>query len=222
MLEKIPRGAKVLVVAGGDGAWRRDLETRGGEEGAARVRSWDLRTSLSETDAKVWAASSAMSRASGGRVLWVVFFNDGSIGGDDESCGFADWSFEVIKIASFLLSHGAQFVYTADDAYNPSMDPSHPGLVFPLPGPGMFAAMMRKLMFPHAKDRVACAGKGGNQGGRCVHGRQGRQPSRLATEESVRGCTCGGVPFPKRLVGTASRHAVILHTWTLLPPSSLA
>jgi hypothetical protein len=29
----------------------------------------------------------------------------------------------------------------------------------------MFAAMMRKLMYPAGRDAVACAGKGGNQGG---------------------------------------------------------
>ena len=109
--------------------------------------------------------------------------------------GFEDWSINVIKLAGLLLSHGAQFVYTADDvtltqtrprsrtyvhakshsalvpvfmlpchvnspfalhpvhplgstwqAFNPSFDPKHPGMVFPLPGPGMFAAMMMKLM----------------------------------------------------------------------------
>ena len=94
---------------------------------------------------------------------------DGSIGGQADAAhgeGFRDWGFEVVKIASFLLSHGAQFVYTADDAYNPSVDPRHPGLVFPLPGPGMFAAMMHKLMYPHGKSSVACAGKGGNKGGK--------------------------------------------------------
>ena len=88
-----------------------------------------------------------------------------------------------------MLSHGAQLVYTADDAFNPSVDPDHPGLVFPLPGPGsskqlymnerhplttsrmakhrpgMFAAMMRTLMYPAGSESVACAGKGGNKGG---------------------------------------------------------
>jgi len=109
--------------------------------------------------------------------VWVAFFTDGEVGGDGvravggeaeeggEAHAFQDWSFEVIKIAGFLLSHGAQLVYTAEDAYNPSVDPKHPGLVFPLPGPGMFAAMMRKLMYPYKKDAIACAGKGGNQGG---------------------------------------------------------
>jgi len=90
------------------------------------------------------------------------------------------------------LAHGAQFVYTADDAYNPSVDPRHPGVIFPLPGPGMFAEMLKKLMFPHGRNNfcagpqplciaraaahtsrndlsaranlpIGCAGKGGNQ-----------------------------------------------------------
>ena len=78
--------------------------------------------------------------------------------------GFSDWSFEVVKAASLLLSHGAQFTYTADDAFNPSVDPNHPGMMFPLPGPGMFAEMMRKLMYPHGKDAIFCCGKGGNMG----------------------------------------------------------
>ena len=67
--------------------------------------------------------------------------------GGEGGRGFSDWSFEVVKAASLLLSHGAQFAYTADDAYNPSVDPRHPGMMFPLPGPGMFAEMMRKLMY---------------------------------------------------------------------------
>jgi hypothetical protein len=90
----------------------------------------------------------------------------GAAAGETGEPSFQDWSFEVIKIAGFLLSHGAQLVYTADDAYNPSIDSKHPGLVFPLPGPGMFAAMMRKLMYPAGSDAVACPGKGGNQGGK--------------------------------------------------------
>ena len=38
--------------------------------------------------------------------------------------------------------------------------------MFPLPGPGMFAEMMRKLMYPHGKDAIFCCGKGGNMGGK--------------------------------------------------------
>ena len=60
--------------------------------------------------------------------------------------GFSDWSFEVVKAATLLLSHGAQFTYTADDAFNPSVDPNHPGMMFPQPGPGMAPGR-------HASDR---------------------------------------------------------------------
>ena len=51
-----------------------------------------------------------------------------------------------------MLSHGAELVVTAEDAFNPSVDPDHhPQSVFPLPGPGMFAAMFRKLMYPRGE-----------------------------------------------------------------------
>ena len=54
--------------------------------------------------------------------------------------------------ASYMLSHGAELVVTAEDAFNPSVDPdNHPQSVFPLPGPGMFAAMFRKLMYPRGE-----------------------------------------------------------------------
>ena len=59
---------------------------------------------------------------------------------------------------------GAQMVHTADDAFNPSLDPDFPGVLFPLPGPGMFAAAFRKLMHPNT-NVIACAGKGGDHGG---------------------------------------------------------
>ena len=67
---------------------------------------------------------------------------DGSIGGSSSKCprsglpGFDDWGFEVVKTSGFLLAHGAHFVYTADDAYNPSADAAFPGMIWPLPGPG--------------------------------------------------------------------------------------
>ncbi len=170
MLEVIPPNAKILVVSGGDGGWRHDLDTRGGSAGEALAASWEMRTRLSEDEAKAWA--SAAVKAADKQLVWVVHFIDGGIKAKRDSVsgeeGFADWGFEVIKITSFLLAHGAQFVYTADDSYNPCLDPEYPGLVFPQPGPGMFASMLLKLMYPHGKQRVACAGKGGNVGGKCV------------------------------------------------------
>ena len=63
-----------------------------------------------------------------------------------------------------MLSHGAEFVYTADDAFNPSIDRDFHGYVFPMPGPGMFAELVKKIMYPHGRDKVHCLGKGGNRG----------------------------------------------------------
>jgi len=204
MLRHVPPHAKVLVIAGGSGVWRDDLRARGGAAGAARFATWDIRTALSDDEAKEWAACAACSKKT--KLVWVAFFTDGEISGHaplsstttpttpttpsstaaaaaaaafgaaagaaDGSLGaakpheaFSDWGFEVIKTAGFLLSHGAQFIHTADDAYNPSADPKHPGMMFPLPGPGMFAEMMKKLMYPHGKENVWCPGKGGNVGG---------------------------------------------------------
>ena len=179
MLDHVPHHAKVLVLSGGQGQWRHDLQTRGGERGAARVATWEVRTELSEREAKRWAACAACTRNSE-KLVYVAFFHDGGLGeaspaGAADGAvsvdavsgrpGFADWGFEIIKVAGFLLSHGAQFVYTADDAYNPSVDTEYPGLVWPLPGPGMFATMMKALMYPHNRHAVACPGKGGKAGG---------------------------------------------------------
>ena len=198
MLQHVPSHAKILVIAGGSGVWRDDLRTRGGAAGAARFATWDIRTELSDDEAKEWAAAAACSKLT--KLVWVAFFTDGEISGGappptpeppppapaapppktpataawapterlgaaPPSEGFRDWGFEVIKTAGFLLSHGAQFIHTADDAYNPSADAKHPGMMFPLPGPGMFAEMMKKLLYPHGKQHVWCPGKGGNVGG---------------------------------------------------------
>lgn len=137
MLDVIPPGAKILVISGGDGAWRRDLDNRGGDAGKELAASWEIRTHLGDAEAKAWATISARSRGiSSSKPVWVVFFTDGDIRGQQDAVtgdsGFGDWGFEVIKISSFLLNHGAQFVYTADDAFNPCVDPEYPGLVFPL------------------------------------------------------------------------------------------
>ena len=75
-----------------------------------------IRTQLSERESKAWAATAACSKDVSKRV-WVAFFHDGGIGGHSDGAsgqpGFEDWGFQVIKIAGFLLSHGAQLVYTA-------------------------------------------------------------------------------------------------------------
>jgi hypothetical protein len=115
MLDNIPAGSKVLVISGGEGTWRSDLRTRGGAKGEQLLDTWELRSYIDETTAKEWAAGCAMSRGSGAKTLWVCFFTDGEVGGTaatESTSHFNDWGFDVIKIAGFLLSHGAHFVYT--------------------------------------------------------------------------------------------------------------
>lgn len=172
LLDNVPYGAKLLVIAN-DCHWKEDLCTRRGAAGAALVDSWEIRTSLSEDEAKRWACAAAISKSKVGAndavcKVWVCFFHDGPIATNDaESKGaFSDWSFEMIKFIGFLLAHGAQFCYTAPDAYNPSVCSEHPGVVFPLPGPGMFAGMLKELMYPNGRNNFWCAGKGGNLGTR--------------------------------------------------------
>lgn len=114
MLDNIPAGSKVLVISGGEGTWRSDLRTRGGAKGEQLLDTWELRSYIDETTAKEWAAGCAMSRGSGAKTLWVCFFTDGEVGGTaatESTSHFNDWGFDVIKIAGFLLSHGAHFVY---------------------------------------------------------------------------------------------------------------
>ena len=85
---------------------------------------------------------------------------------DAGELGHADWSFDFIKKASYMLSHGAHLVLTAEDAFNPSADPDYPTQLWPLPGPGMFGAMFRKLMEPLDHKYVHVCGKGGAEGQR--------------------------------------------------------
>lgn len=95
-----------------------------------------------------------------------------------------DWSFELFTKVSAILGPGhAKLVYTADDAFNPDhVDRcSETGVckdagnvdvrkhTFPLPGPGMFAASLRKLMYPYRElgsddPEVWVSGKGGELG----------------------------------------------------------
>ena len=75
--------------------------------------SWDVRTYLSESEAKEWAAAAAVEGAlandDGGSGsdeahrcgVFVVLFSDGDISSCTDpntgEAGFADWSFDVIK-----------------------------------------------------------------------------------------------------------------------------
>lgn len=155
----IPCSAKVFVISGG-GFWMNALRMKD----PLLFDSWDLRTNLSTQEAKQWASCAKQQPGA----VFVVFFIDGSIAetADPTSgeAGVSDWSYETIRKAAYMCHAGAEFVYTADDAFNPSVDEEFPGMVFPAPGPGMFAAMMKTVMFPQQSAHVACCGKGGNVG----------------------------------------------------------
>jgi ribonucleotide monophosphatase NagD (HAD superfamily) len=171
-VQGIPWGAKVFVVAGGS-FWLEMLLRKD----SPVVRSWDVRTSLSDGEAKEWARIAKQGKESGTCPVFVVLFVDGQIGDDAHHASsgctnyHSDWNFELVKKCSFLLVHGAKMIYTADDSFNPSFDPDHPGMMFPMPGPGMFARMLRYAMPPSAEDSFACAGKGGSHGAEFMMGR---------------------------------------------------
>ncbi|KAJ1445523.1 HAD-like domain-containing protein [Pelagophyceae sp. CCMP2097] len=126
---------------------------------AETLASWDVRTYLSERESRRWAALSLHHD------VLVVIFSDGEICNHFDPMtgerGFADWSFDMVKKASYLLAHGAKLVVTAEDAFNTAHDEAYPGHVFPLPGPGMFAAAFRKLMYPLGEKNIVVIGKGG-------------------------------------------------------------
>jgi len=86
----------------------------------------------------------------------VVFFHDGEVA--------ADWSFQLFSAMTILVRFGAEFIYTAEDATNPSIDERYPGVDFPIPGPGMFVNLLKTSMLEQA--RCYCCGKGGNAGRR--------------------------------------------------------
>jgi ribonucleotide monophosphatase NagD (HAD superfamily) len=135
---------------GGSGSVRGLRDSRGGSSVTSElISSWEIRTHLSEEEAKEWSVIAAAHLEH--PTVFVVLFSDGSITASVDpktgKRGHADWSFQVIQKASYLLSHGAEFVCTAEDAFNPTKDG------FPLPGPGMFSAMFRKLMYPLGRNR---------------------------------------------------------------------
>ena len=155
----VPSRAKVFVVSGGS-FWTNMLRMKD----PLLYDSWDLRTALSTAEAKEWAVQARRKPGS----VFVVFFIDGAIAETADpstgETGVSDWSYETIQKATYMCQAGAEFVYTADDAFNATVDPAYTDTTFPAPGPGMFAAMMRTAMFPQHSSRVACCGKGGNVG----------------------------------------------------------
>jgi len=162
----VPAGAKVFVFAGGnahsvDGSfWMEQLRRQDDE----LVSSWEVRTFLTELEAKQWGELAAAADPADGAApsVWVVCFSDGSIDSVPDpstgELGFSDWSFDVIKKAGYLLSHGAPFVITAEDSFNVRPDG------WPLPGPGMIAAMFRTLLYPRRSAQLHVCGKGGDMG----------------------------------------------------------
>ena len=131
MIDTIPRGARVFVIAGGDadgpGSYWMRLLREESPASADLVASWCLRTQLTDSMAREWAAAAAA-----GCPVFVVLFSDGSISTVHDpktgEAGYSDWSYDVIKKTSFVLSHGAHLIATAEDAFNPSTDN------MPLPG----------------------------------------------------------------------------------------
>ena len=163
MADHIPVGAKVFVVSGASGDfWLTLLRERCPE----LVETWEVRTALTETEAKHWATIAAAHPKT--PLVWVVMFIDGPLGScDDPTTGEpspADWSYDFIRNLSYLLGHGAHLAYTADDSSNPAVDDSYGGYVWPQPGPGMFAAMLKAIIPPRGMGRVHCLGKGGQDG----------------------------------------------------------
>ena len=75
---QVPPHSRLLVVSGGGGAWLNDLKSRKGAEGAALVDTWEVRTRISEAEAKEWAALATVCSARE-KLVWVAFFNDGGI-----------------------------------------------------------------------------------------------------------------------------------------------
>ena len=186
MVDHIQPGSRVFVFAGGNAAtmetsfWMKLLKARDPE----LVKTWDVRTFLTEAEAKEWGEVAATARAAGNSVSMphVCIFSDGSISSVPDPCtgelGFADWSFDVIKKAGYLLSHGAPLVCTAEDSFNMRADG------WPLPGPGMITSMFRTLLYPLDKNIIIC-GKGGAVGNQymmdhaiamlCEQGHSGRR-----------------------------------------------
>ena len=162
MADRIPEGAKVFVMSGGGDFWYHLLAQRCPD----LLGSWEVRTSLTEEEAKQWATIAAVHPRD--PLVWVVLFCDGPLSNcPDPKTGAAspaDWSYDLIRTCSYILGHGAQLVYTADDSSNPAVDTAYEGYVWPQPGPGMFAQLLTTIMQPRAANRVHCLGKGGAAG----------------------------------------------------------
>ncbi|KOO27505.1 had-superfamily subfamily iia [Chrysochromulina tobinii] len=105
MADNIPVGAKVFVVSGACGDFWLPLLR---ERCPALVDTWEIRTEMSETEAKQWATIAATNPNT--PLVWVVMFIDGKLGScNDPTTGEpspADWSYEYIRKLLYLLGHG--------------------------------------------------------------------------------------------------------------------
>lgn len=167
-VDGLPKNAYLFVISDFSptaGGWLDLLKQRN----EALVNTWTIVTRLSSEDAQKWACESA----SGKIKVYVVLFFDGKIGKDDplatkehQSGTYQnDWNFVLLtQVSAILAGGGGTLVYTADDASNPSLNPNVCNITFPLPGPGMFGALLQKVMYPFASNTVLCAGKGGGFG----------------------------------------------------------
>ena len=139
----LPAGSKLLVLAP-DERWKDMMRARN----RTLFESWEVVESMDVETAKEWASRDEH--------VTVVFFLDGAVA--------SDWSYDLIHAITILIRFGADFIYTAEDADNPSIDARYPGMTFPMPGPGMFVDMLKKSMPPGSSSRLYCCGKGGNVG----------------------------------------------------------
>ena len=113
--------------------------------------SWEIADDMDVDTAKEWS-----QRAKHEKVA-IVFFHDGVIA--------QPWSYGLIHAMTILINSGADFIYTAEDHCNPSTDPLYEGVIFPMPGPGMFVEMLKNSMPPGTGgSQTFCCGKGGNVG----------------------------------------------------------
>uniref|UniRef100_A0A7S2GHG6 Uncharacterized protein n=1 Tax=Octactis speculum TaxID=3111310 RepID=A0A7S2GHG6_9STRA len=159
----IPAHSKLLVLAPVTSTWKKMVSQRVPD----LVESWDIHLNMDVETAKEWAQHAKK------RLDWenlaiedriqveappktaIVFFHDGMVE--------TDWSFELLHAMTILLRFGAEFIYTAEDATNPSSDDERfPDDDFPKPGPGMFVQMLKRSML--TESRCFCCGKGGNVG----------------------------------------------------------
>jgi len=130
-----------------DERWKANLRARGAE----LFDSWEIAEDMDVDTAKEWSQTAKDKKVA------VVFFHDGVIA--------QPWSYGLIHAMTILFNSGADFIYTAEDHCNPSTDPLYEGVIFPMPGPGMFVEMLKNSMPPGTGgSQTYCCGKGGNVG----------------------------------------------------------